>query len=171
MQCLLCRKGLFIPLNDHIEAYCKTQHFMECRQLTLHAANPPQFAGRNRRNHERVLTCHPVTLVGLAGSPSTASSPVAAHEHPGIHGTTLDLSKGGMRLLIDRFVAQDTCISFSFENSFPSSIKKGEGQIAWCRARARGPGYTAGIAFRGDYLMETMGLYLGILPATPPAAN
>lgn len=53
MQCQLCRGGLFIPLNDHIEMYCQSIHYPQCLQFLLHSEdnrNPSGVNGRNRRN-------------------------------------------------------------------------------------------------------------------------
>lgn len=170
LQCQLCREGLFIPLNDHIEIYCETAHYRQCRQFSHHSARqsqPPKYSGWNRRKYERVAASHRVTLVkplqaGQAAFPAAVESAAC---------WTLDLGKGGMRLTTEQPLVQASVIRFSFVDSFPQSVQSGQGLIAWCNRQHDRPAYQAGIAFHDDKLIDTMGLYLGLLTSISPAAD
>ena len=172
MKCQLYREGFFIPLNDHIEVYCKTLHYPQCVQFSQHSANHPQpieKRGLNRRKYERVAASHRVTLVELLQTGQSASHLPAAHESATC--CTLDLSKGGMRLTTEQPLVKASVIRFSFADSFPKSVQTGQGQIAWCNKQQDQPDYQAGIAFQDDRLIDTMGLYLGLITSIPPSAG
>lgn len=160
LKCQLCQGGLFIPLDDHIDVYCKTLNYPQCMQYTLYSANHVQLmakyrqANRNLRKYERIEICHKVTLVKLVGSGQVAS-------HISTIGKTLDLSMGGMRLATEKPLINDTIVRFSFEEFFPKNLQEGTGQIAWCNKQIDEPGYQAGISFQDDHLIDAMGLYLG----------
>ena len=176
MKCQLCLEGLFIPLNDHIEVYCKTLHYRQCLQFSQHSASHPQPAERrNRRKYERVAASHRVTLVVLLQSGELASHLPPAHVSAAYESAaccrTLDLGKGGMRLTAEQPLVQATVIRFSFADSFPKSVQTGQGQIAWCNKQQNQPEYQAGIAFKDDRLIDTMGLYLCLIISIPPSAD
>jgi len=173
MKCQLWLEGLFIPLNDHIEVYCKTVHYLQCRQFSQHSARhrqPIENNGWNRRRYERVAASHRVTLVEHLQSGKLASHLPAAHEYSTCC-RTVDLGKGGMRLTTEQPLAQATVIRFSFTDSFPKSIQTGRGQIAWCNRQQNGQDYQAGIAFHNDRLIDTMGLYLGLITSITPSSQ
>ncbi|KJS02939.1 MAG: hypothetical protein VR65_03630 [Desulfobulbaceae bacterium BRH_c16a] len=159
MKCQLRQGGLFLPLDDHIEVYCKSPYYTQCTQYSLHLKNTIQLvdkkAPRNRRKYERVVSHHPVTLVKLFPSGEIVA-------HFSIIGRTLDLSKGGLRLATEKPLINDTMVRFSFEESFPESLRKGKGEIAWSNKIIDEPGYQAGISFKDDHLINTMGVYLGL---------
>lgn len=160
MKCRICSGGLFIPLDDHIEVYCKTPAFPQCLQFSLHTENHVQILDRreeaykNRRKYLRIETEYKVTLVKLVDSGKIAS-------HHSTIGKTLDVSMGGMRLATKTPLANDTLLQFSFDPSFPEELQYGSGQVAWCNKQIDEPGYQAGITFHDDHLIEAMGLYLG----------
>lgn len=159
MKCQLSGGGLFIPLDDHIEVYCKTLNYPQCMQYAVHSVNHLQLMERNRqayqnrRKYERFDACYRVTLVRLVQSGQIAS-------HFSTIGMTLDLSMGGMRLTTDKPLISDTIVQFSFEEFFPENLQDGTGQIAWCNKQIDEPGYQVGISFQDDHLIDAMGLYL-----------
>lgn len=177
IKCQLCQEGLFIPLNDHIEVYCKTLHYPQCLQFSKYSASHPQPMEKNRRDrrkYERVAASHEVTLVEFLQMGQLASHLLAAHvsaAHVAASCRTLDLGKGGMRLTTEQPLVKATVIRFSFAESFPKSVQTGQGQIAWCSKQQNLPDYQAGIAFQDDRLIDTMGLYLGLITSIPPSAG
>ena len=161
VKCQLGQGGIFIPLDDHIEVYCKTEYFPQCMQYILHSEDHIQLmdiskkVNLNRRKYERIEACYKVTLVKLAHSGQIVS-------HISTIGRTLDLSQGGMRLAMDKPLVSDTVVGFSLEGSFPRILQAGKGQVAWCSKEIDGPGYQAGISFQDDQIIDAMGLYLGL---------
>ena len=163
MKCLICKGGLFIPLDDHIEAYCKTLDYPQCLQYALHPQNHPEMESvdaakqrnKNRRKFARIEARHKITLVRLLHSDTVVS-------HFSTVARTLDLSSGGMRLTTHEPLINDSVLQFSFGDSFPEQLQKGTGQVAWCNKEVDAPGYQAGISFHDDPIIEAMGLYLGL---------
>jgi hypothetical protein len=161
LKCQICKGGLFIPLDDHIEVYCKTPYYPHCLQYALRPENHLEIIGkskqnnRNRRKFMRVEACYNITLVRLIHSGKVVS-------HFSTFARTLDLSSGGMRLTTNKPLVNDSVLQFSFDNSFPVGLQECIGQVAWCNKEIDAPGYQAGISFQDDQTIEAMGLYLGL---------
>ncbi len=160
MKCRMCKGGLFIPLDDHVEVYCKTLDYPQCLQYALHPEKQLEIVARaecnkNRRKFARVEACYKITLVRLIHSGAVVS-------HFSTLARTLDLSSGGMRLTTDKPLINDSVVQFSFGQPFPESLQEGNGQVAWCNKEIDAPGYQAGISFQDDQTIEAMGLYLGL---------
>ncbi len=161
LQCRICNGGLFIPLDDHIEAYCKTPDYPQCLQYALHPGNHLQIidkakqSNKNRRKFARIEVCYNITLVRLVHSGTVVS-------HFSTFAKTLDLSNSGMRLTTNKPLINDSVLQFSFGDTFPENLQDSAGQVAWCNKEVDAPGYQAGISFHDDQTIEAMGLYLGL---------
>lgn len=160
MKCRVSKGGLFIPLDDHIEAYCKTPYFSQCLQHALHSENRLRMIeranqARNRRKFSRVDACYKITLVRLIHSGAVAT-------HHSAYAETLDLSSGGMRLTTNIPLKNDSVLQFSFGNDFPEGLHEGIGQVAWCNKEIDNPGYQAGVSFQDEQTIEAMDLFLGM---------
>ena len=162
LKCSLCSEGLFIPLDDHIEAYCKTEEYPMCLQYNLSSESylnsvaVNQAVGNdNRRQYQRVEGLHRITLVRLSASGKIAS-------HFALQATTLDLSLGGLRLQAEEPLINDTVVQFSFDDLAPDFPLNGTATIKWCHRLIDIPEYQAGLAFCGTHTTEAMGMYLGI---------
>jgi hypothetical protein len=159
MKCRICSGGLFIPLNDHIEIYCKTPMHTQCLQYSMQSENIAQRlenAGKrykNRRKYHRVPADKKVTLVKLLGSERIVTHhPISAH--------TLDLSMGGMRLQTDTPLVNDSVMHFSLETLTAGSPHRGVGRVAWCNKQIDEPGYQIGIVFKDEQFKQSMEAYL-----------
>lgn len=158
-ECRVCAKGLFIPLDDHIEVYCKQPDYPQCLQYAMQSENNLRTIKTlvecedNRRKYQRVTATHRITLVKLIDRDAVVS-------HLGSVAETIDLSMGGMRLLLDKPLSSEATVGFSFDDSFPEDLQHGQGYIAWCNKQIDDPGYQAGIAFASDRIMAAMGHYL-----------
>lgn len=160
MKCGISNGGLFIPLDDHAETYCYTLHFGSCSQYTFHSENQILLQERfrkteeNRRKFPRIETSHLITQVKIFESGERLS-----HSLP--KAKTIDMSKGGMRMVIDTPLADHAMIQFSFDESFPQKLNDITGQVEWCNKQIDEPGYQAGISFKETHIIEAMGNYLG----------
>lgn len=157
-ECRICKNGLFIPLDNHIEVYCKTTDYVQCLQYGLHPENRLQRVdkteqSKNRRKYERVEANLKVTLVKYIHSGEIGS-------HCSAFAKTMDLSCGGMRLTTNKPLPNDSIVMFSFDNSFGSTLKECSGKVAWCNKAIDHPGYQAGITFRDDNMIKAMNSYL-----------
>ncbi len=159
MKCRICKEGLFIPLDNHIEMYCKTTEHPHCLQYMLYSENIQSLLEQSekgesdRRKYERYKTCHQISLVRLVQSRKIAT-------HYSIVAKTVDLSSGGMRLTTRKPLANHSLVQFTFDESFPQDLQNGTGQVAWCNKQIDELGYQAGITFQDDRLISLMDQYL-----------
>jgi hypothetical protein len=159
-KCSLCNGGLFIPLDDHVEAFCKTFRYPSCVQYSLHSENQIylqekiRISENNRRKYLRLESSHKITLLKILQADKSES-------HVGSDAKTIDLSKGGIRMFTKDPLTNDALVQFSFDESFPQTFHEITGQVKWCNKQINETGYQAGISFQGAHIAEAMGRYLG----------
>ncbi|MGB3221259.1 MAG: PilZ domain-containing protein [Desulforhopalus sp.] len=159
MKCKICNGGLFIPLDDHTETFCKTASFLACKQYMLHAEKQlclmekVRKSEENRRRYLRIEISKKINLIKLFKSGKFIS-------HVSSKTKTVDVSKGGMRVTIDNPLGYASMVQFSFDDSFPQALHKVTGHVEWCNKQIDKPGYQAGVSFHGDRIVEAMCLYL-----------
>ena len=162
VKCTICDNGLFIPLDNHAEAFCKTSRFPACMQYALYSENHIYLQEKvrnsevNRRKYLRIESSHAITLVKIFESGDLASqTPYRAQ--------TIDISKSGMRVATDKPLLHNALVRFSFEDSFPLNINEVTGQIEWCNKQVDEPGYEAGVSFQGNHVIEALDRICGRL--------
>lgn len=156
MKCTLGKSGIFIPLDDHVEAFCITPQFSACAHYSLFSENQIKNVRKseeNRRKFMRIETTHKITLLKIL-EPDKPESPFLASAN------TLDLSKGGMRVATEKALLHDMLIQFSFGESFPQILHDVTGQVEWCNKQIDEPGYQVGVSFKEDNVIEVMGRLL-----------
>lgn len=160
VKCTICDNGLFIPLDNHAEVFCKSPRFTACMQYTLYSENHIYLQEKvrksevNRRKFLRIESSHLVTLVKIFESDGLISQiPQGAQ--------TIDVSKSGMRVAIDKPLLHDALVQFSFDDSFPLKIHEITGQVEWCNKQVDEPGYQIGVSFRGDHVKKVLNKLYG----------
>ncbi len=150
-KCRVCNDGLFIPLEEHIVAYCTSKDHHHCLQYSLHAPQSQQTRDNsiNRRQSLRVKLTNPIQLLKLIKSGKVVHQLEENAE-------TLDVSSIGMRLHTTVPLVNDTVIQFSFNDTFPEQLKTGAGLVEWCKKQLDGPGYQAGISFQSKWTIDAM---------------
>jgi len=150
-KCRVCNDGLFIPLEEHIVAYCTSKDHHHCLQYSLHAPQSQQTRDDsiNRRQSQRVKLTNPIQLLKLIKSGKVVHQLEENAE-------TLDVSSVGMRLHTSVPLVNDTVIQFSFNGTFPEPLKAGAGLVEWCKKQLDGPGYQAGISFQSKWIIDAM---------------
>ncbi len=159
--CKMQAPGLFIPLDDHVEIYCKRPEYVLCRQYRL-GQDINRETGKaalniktgNRRQHPRITSNHLLSLVRLSDSGQVVCNRPS-------RASTLDLSSGGMRLTTRELLMHDSIIQFHFKSPFPSTLKSGLAQVKWCELAGNDLEYHAGLAFQNDEVVRAMDSYLG----------
>ncbi|BHH82920.1 PilZ domain-containing protein [Desulforhopalus sp. 52FAK] len=158
-KCRVCNDGLFIPLEEHITAYCTTEDHYFCLQYSLHAPKHSDAGqdrsnkGRNRRQSLRIELSNQIDLLKMIKSGEIV-------EQLSEKAETLDISKIGMRLHTDIPLTSDTVIQFAFNKKFPKALRTGAGLVEWCNKQIDAPGYQAGISFQSTRLVEAMNTFL-----------
>ncbi len=162
-KCGIAKDGLFIPLDDHVEAFCKTSHFSACSQYTLYSENQICLLERvrkceeNRRKYMRIATSHDITLVKIFKSKRLKSQ-------ISYRAKMIDVSKEGLRMAIKEPLIHDMMVHCSFDDSddsFPQGLHEVIGRVEWCNKQIDEPGYQAGLSINGDDILEAMGGHLG----------
>jgi hypothetical protein len=158
-KCSIGNDGLFIPLDDHVEAFCKTSHFSACNRYTLYSENQICLQERvrkseeNRRKYMRTATSHDITLVKIFKSKQLKSQFT-------YRAKMIDVSKGGLRMAIKNPLIHDMMVHCSFDDSFPQALHEVTGRVEWCNKQIDEPGYQAGVSFKGDDILEAIGRHL-----------
>ena len=143
-KCRISTGGLFIPLDDHIDIYCITEDYSLCLQYNMNnnipeASNDVAIHG-NRRSFPRLEAQYRVTLVKITETGQLA-------KHFSLNATTVDISKGGMRLTTSEQLVDDTHIAFTFIDDLPKELQSGIAKIKWSKKNEATGDYYAGLAF------------------------
>ena len=153
--CKMQETGLYIPLDDHIEIYCKSAEHILCQQYKL-SVNVKKESQKetgteaiNRRMHPRIKGNYNLTLLRLNESGN------AIGDHPSL-ANTLDLSSEGMRVTTRELLMHNSIIQFHFKSSFPSPLKSGLAQVKWCKPTGNSMQYMAGVAFQSNQTIQAM---------------
>lgn len=157
-KCCVCKDGLFIPLDEHISAYCTSRDHHHCLQYSLHASNKQakddsRNYPKNRRQSMRVQLSYQIKILKMIQSGEIIQQLAEKAE-------TLDMSKIGMRLQTNIPLINDTVIQFAFNNNFPATLRTGIGIVEWCNKQIDTPGYQAGISFQSKWIVEAMDVFL-----------
>jgi hypothetical protein len=149
-DCIMTRGGLYIPLPEHIEVFCKTAHFSECHHYVTGLAILAKMSNNNsvsyedsRRRHRRIKDQLPVSFVkcDVTGRGHT--------DEPFEHGTTVDFSIGGMCLRSSRKVQPHELLLLQLdEKAADQSDLSGLAEVKWCNPIAESSEYLVGLAFR-----------------------
>lgn len=150
-KCRVCNKGLFIPLEEHIVAYCTSKDHFHCLQYSLNVTESQQTRDNsiNRRQSMRVKLTNQIQILKVIKSGKIIQQ---LEEN----AKTIDMSSVGMRLHTSVPLVNDTVVQFSFNGTFPGPIKAGAGLVEWCKKQLDAPGYHAGISFQSKWIIDAM---------------
>ncbi len=156
--CKVCDSGLFIPLDDHIEIYCKTPEHALCIQYNMNiqtVQDEDRWSSVNRRRHMRVKEKQQISLVRLNESGNVVS-------HLPEKANVLDLSMGGMRVNSREMLMHDSIVQFTFTgDDIPTTMQSGIAKVRWSCPINNDTLYQVGLAFQGDQTIEAIGKHLG----------
>jgi hypothetical protein len=156
-NCKVCNSGLFIPLGDHIEIYCKTAEHTLCIQYNMNIqqeSSEESVTAENRRQHIRIKEQCPITLVRLNESGNIVS-------HLSEKVNILDLSLGGMRVNSRKMLLNDSIVQFTFSAHDNDSPQSGIAKVRWSCAINNDTLYQVGLEFQSDQTIEVIGKHLG----------
>lgn len=160
-SCLLSRGGLYLPVSDHVETYCRTENYLSCPQfvsggLVVDAAVDDSVAtGAERRMYVRVPGRFLLRIAHHANGDSV-------DEVIDDSASTVDISLGGVRVESYRKLPVDSLVTFSLNGDFFSEPVKGVGRVTWCRSLEQAPLYHAGLAFEDVRLASMLEKRLGL---------
>ncbi len=159
--CSLTKGGIFIPLPEHIEMFCKTPHYLECEQyfrnnhLNSELSNEEIFIDNGRRHFRRIPDILALTLSNCdeTGHPSQIID---------AHACTLDLSPGGMLLESRQALMMNNLVAFTFGPHFSTPNHTGIGQVRWCKEAKKTDAFHAGLSFVDASTKQALGHHMGI---------
>jgi hypothetical protein len=159
--CKIRNEGLFIPLGDHVEVYCKGSEYPLCKQFALleraQTATGEALTAydkADRRHSPRIKSNHRLTFIRLSDSGhAICPQPSAAN--------TLDISTGGMRMSTREVLMHDSIIQFQFVPPFDSNIQSGLAKVKWCMPVNNTLFYYTGLSFQSDHIIKEIDAYLG----------
>ncbi len=159
--CKIRNEGLFIPLGDHVEVYCKGSEYPLCKQFLLleraqnQAADARASSNKDERRHfPRIKSNHRLTFIRLSDSGhAICLQPSAAN--------TLDISTGGMRMSTRELLLHGSIIQFQFVPPFDSNVHAGLAKVKWCMPANNNIFYYAGLSFQSDHIIKEVDAYIG----------
>ncbi len=159
--CSLTKGGIYIPLPEHIEMFCKTPHYIECEQysrgqkLSSELPSDEAFIDNGRREFRRIPDILALTLASCdeTGHPCQILD---------AHACTIDLSPGGMQLESRHALMMNNLIAFTFGPHFSTPNHTGIGQIRWCREVNEPDLFHAGLSFIDASTKQALGHHMGI---------
>lgn len=143
--CLLVREGLFLPVAEHVAAYCLSGQYPLCVHYEL-LAGQDEYAEKNdvppvnRRRSLRIPSRHLFRFSEITGSDQL---PVIREDD----AWTIDLSDHGIRFATRQQLALDTAVRFVVETGGTASLLRGSGRVVWSEPLENSPLFHAGIAF------------------------
>jgi len=142
--CLLVTDGLFLPVEEHIIAYCGAKFYPSCPHFQRLAApkTDPHHADAlavNRRRSTRIPQYH---VIHFAEVSNTDHSPENRTEE----SWTIDLSQHGIRFVSYRLLEPETLIDFSLESRHNGPPTKGHGRVVWSEPLENSQLFHSGIA-------------------------
>lgn len=145
--CLLVKDGLFLPVQEHITAYCTSQYYLSCQhfQRLATSQNERQQEGQlpdNRRRSVRVPRYHIFRFSEI--TPANQSLENRQEE-----SWTIDVCEHGLRFASYRHLTPDSMIRFSLEGEERLSPTQGNARVIWSRPLESTALFHTGIAFCG----------------------
>ena len=144
-SCLLVREGLFLPVAEHVAAYCLSGQYPLCVHYEL-LAGQHEHAGKNevppvnRRRSRRIPSLHLFRFSEITGSDQLP----AFREDD---AWTIDLSNHGIRFATRQHLALNTAVRFMVETGGTTGPLQGSGRVVWSKPLENSPLFHAGIAF------------------------
>ena len=160
----MTKGGLYIPMPEHIQMFCRTGKFLECHQYIRGTELLKETAQKygfildgSRRRYRRVPDRFTLSLA--ACDESGGSSEILD-----VNAHTVDISLGGMRVNSSNDMVGHGLISFEFGSDFIMPILEGVGEIKWAKEIETNGGrkFQAGVAFLDSRISHAIGAHMGL---------
>jgi len=166
-ECLMTTGGLYLPLPEHIEMFCKTSCYVKCHHYIIGCeeirnAAPKVSAGTvNRRRYRRVHERLPIVLSGYLTRGSSCDILDSS-------AYTIDLSMGGVKFVSRHKFLPETKIMFTLGEGETGSSIAGLGEVRWTENDSADPDlFLSGLSFVDSKSKQIIGqrLWASDLPA------
>lgn len=150
-KCLISRKGLFIPLENHISKFCTTLNHTSCHlyrdELFLQQSGN-SASKHNRRRFNRFPGGKKLILHQVTNTETREAASKTAY--------TTNQSAGGIQIRTHSPLFHGSLISFSYDQSTKNPHRKNIARVMWCRYQKDTLVYLAGLAFQSDKYSKTI---------------
>jgi hypothetical protein len=144
-SCLLVRDGLYLPIEQHVIAYCLSDQYASCSHYGMLSGEEKEVrndheSSLNRRRSIRIPHQHPFRF----------SEIIENDQHPGVReddAWTIDISEHGVRFATRQRLTTNTMLNFCLEVGETAAKIEGTGRIIWSVPLANTPLFHVGIAF------------------------
>lgn len=147
-DCNLTKGGLYLPLPEHIEIFCGTQHFTQCNhyimgcELLGEATATDAIYDDSRRRYRRTKDQLPVSFIRCDDNGRYLTN------DPQEQAMTVDLSIGGLCLKSKSKVHTDELLLLQLDEKTEQSSVSGFAEVRWCKTFDESSEYFVGLAFR-----------------------
>ena len=137
--------GLFLPVEEHIIAYCGAKFYAACPHYQLLGISKTESPksdnpAMNRRRSARIPQYHVIRFAEI-------SSDSHFPENRTEESWTIDLSQHGIRFVSYRIIEPETKLSFTLGGRDGTRPTKGSGRVVWSEPLENSPLFHTGIAF------------------------
>ena len=142
-NCKISNEGLFIPLDDHIDIFCKSDEYSGCEHFCVNSATGNKTVCNTvseRRRSDRHSGFQEIKIIQSPEYTDQQSSHLSAH--------VVDFSENGIRLLAATQLDRDSTVTCALDDRYPEHLRSAAAMIRWCRPLRNNGGYQAGLSFR-----------------------
>ena len=156
--CQLVESGLYIPTQEHILHFCKTESYVACDHFVGKSFSrqiPFGISKDKPINNRRLFTRIPTSQKISVSSYSMAKK--ADEDLLDDQAMTVDLSLGGIQIETNAPIYVNQIVSFSFDEYFHPPGFKGKGEIRWIHQdKSQDSPSHAGLAFVDNETANTV---------------
>ncbi len=162
LECLVTKGGLYIPMPEHIELFCKGDNYVQCHQYIMGCEECRESAKKfghildeSRRRYRRVREHLSLQLSNCNESGEILD--VLDQE-----AFTVDLSLGGFRFETHHEIPAKKRIAFSFGKDFSSPSWLGFGEVRWTKPLDYTDTFQSGLTFTDSQTFQAIGKHMGV---------
>lgn len=164
-HCTMSAGGLYIPLPEHIKAFCCSPQWDQCPQYISGCEALLAMTHESRNTQMTCLRLHPRFsrrhILSLAAAGINACQPGEQFEQ---NAWTLDLGPGGMRIETSVALPEATKVFFTFGDDFLRPGLTGIAEVRWQREINEEGTHQYGLGFIGHGASSIIGESL-MMPA------
>ncbi len=154
-SCTMTKGGLYIPLPEHVEEFCKKPRFDKCQQylrgqqLLRQPVQEAAAAQDSRRHFPRRRNHLPLVLSNC----DAHGKPVDVIDRNAI---TIDMSLGGLGIQSSRELPEAKVLHFQLLSPQGKQGFSGMGEVRWGFRDQQSGRYRAGLSFVGNTISQEL---------------
>ncbi len=156
-DCLMTVGGVYLPLPEHVETFCKTVNYSKCYHYIVgceeikNAAPKIEDGVVNRRRYRRVMERIPIMLSEDMGEGLSV-------DVIDDNAYTFDISMGGVGLVTKRKISPDTKVKFTLMDTGENAPIIGAGIVQWSKSDSQNSDvFLSGLSFTDRACQHTVG--------------